>query len=143
MHSYSIGTVLDLRRKVHAVIGERRRTNANETEKGRHKHCNRLTPTDHCLYHLASPPRDQGDTRRLCSKAHAPDCRIMINRAFEAALWGFWAGRCDQFGRADRLMRLRLQTTSQRVVVGVMTMTRDEHQTLGGGITVSVNGHTE
>jgi hypothetical protein len=33
MASYPITTVLDLRRKIHAVIGERRRTNANETEK--------------------------------------------------------------------------------------------------------------
>jgi hypothetical protein len=31
MGSYSIVTVLDLRRKIHVVIGERRRTNANET----------------------------------------------------------------------------------------------------------------
>ena len=32
MCSYSIATVLHLRRKIHAVIGERGRTNANETE---------------------------------------------------------------------------------------------------------------
>jgi hypothetical protein len=32
LRSYSIGTVFDLRRKIHAVIDERRRTNANETE---------------------------------------------------------------------------------------------------------------
>jgi hypothetical protein len=32
MRSYSIATVRDLRRKIHAVIGERRRTKANETE---------------------------------------------------------------------------------------------------------------
>jgi hypothetical protein len=32
MRSYLIATVLDLRRKSHPVIGERRRTNANETK---------------------------------------------------------------------------------------------------------------
>jgi hypothetical protein len=32
MSSYSIATVFHLRRKTHAVIGGRRRTNANETE---------------------------------------------------------------------------------------------------------------
>lgn len=32
MRSYSIVTVLDLCRKIHPVIGERQRTNPNETE---------------------------------------------------------------------------------------------------------------
>jgi hypothetical protein len=44
MHSYSIATVPDLRRKIHAVIGERRRTNANETEIETARERNRLRP---------------------------------------------------------------------------------------------------
>jgi hypothetical protein len=32
MRSHSIATVLDLRWRIHAVIGVRRRTNVNETE---------------------------------------------------------------------------------------------------------------
>jgi hypothetical protein len=62
MRSLLIATVLDLRRKIQTVIGERRRTNANETEieTTRAAQPAEPTPADRCLGTVASPIRSRG-----------------------------------------------------------------------------------
>jgi hypothetical protein len=71
MRSYSFATVLDLRRKIHPVAGERRRTNANETEMEttREPQPATYTPADRCRRNLPSALR---------VTPAAPECRAPI-----------------------------------------------------------------
>jgi hypothetical protein len=57
MRSYPSGNVLDLHRKIHPVIGERQRTNSNETEieTAREPAPTAPTPADHCRCKLTQP----------------------------------------------------------------------------------------
>jgi hypothetical protein len=66
MRSYSIATVHDLRQKSHTVIGERRRTKTNETEKEttRAPQPAKPTPADRCLCGQSIPGAGTPQTRR-------------------------------------------------------------------------------
>jgi hypothetical protein len=73
MRSYSIATVHDLGGKIHVVIGERWRTNTNETEKETTRTPQPAAPTPQSAASPTAHPQGQSPLHRLGSKPHADD----------------------------------------------------------------------
>jgi hypothetical protein len=78
MRSYPSGNVLDLHRKIHPVIGERQRTNSNETEieTAREPAPTAPTPADHCRCKLTPPTPGGPPPRRRASRPSPSACSL-------------------------------------------------------------------